>query len=134
MARKQSVCLECSKQFVYDDKSSHGKFCGLGCMGEFNHKENIKEWLAGKRNRQMNRNILRKYLVETVGNFCSVCKIENWNSQPIVFEVDHIDGNASNDNRENLRLICPNCHSQTPTHSGRNRGKGRKSLGLKPYS
>jgi predicted HNH restriction endonuclease len=39
--------------------------------------------------------------------------------------MDHIDGNSDNNTEENLRLICPNCHALTPSHKGRNRGRGR---------
>lgn len=56
---------------------------------------------------------------------CAVCNLENmWNGNPIVLELDHING-VSNDNRlENLRFLCPNCHSQTKTFRGRgNTGK-----------
>lgn len=39
--------------------------------------------------------------------------------------MDHIDGNRQNNNRENLRLLCPNCHSQTETYCGKNVNNGR---------
>jgi len=46
---------------------------------------------------------------------CQICEIENWNNKKISFQLDHING-IRNDNRiENLRFLCPNCHSQTPT-------------------
>lgn len=38
-----------------------------------------------------------------------------WNGQPLVLSVDHVDGDWRNDTAENLRFLCPNCHSQTPT-------------------
>jgi protein-arginine kinase activator protein McsA len=48
---------------------------------------------------------------------CALCGIkEEWNSQPLKFELDHISGDRKNESRENLRLICPNCHSQTETY------------------
>lgn len=41
------------------------------------------------------------------------------------FVLDHIDGDATNNARENLRMVCPNCDSQLPTFKSKNRGKGR---------
>jgi hypothetical protein len=57
---------------------------------------------------------------------CDICgNVEEWNGMPLSLVLDHIDGNASNNARENLRLICPNCDSQLPTFKSRNRGHGR---------
>jgi hypothetical protein len=43
-----------------------------------------------------------------------------WCGKPIVLELDHIDGNFNNNSSDNIRYLCPNCHSQTETSSGRN--------------
>src|SRR5262249_38673380 len=56
---------------------------------------------------------------------CQLCGIGDWRSEPIVLEIDHIDGDWLNNLRENVRYLCPNCHSQTPTYRGRSR---RRSL------
>lgn len=54
-------------------------------------------------------------------NKCAECGIEStWNYKPIILQLDHIDGNHSNNVLNNLRILCPNCHSQTPTFAGRN--------------
>ncbi len=54
-------------------------------------------------------------------NTCEDCGIsESYNGKPIVMHLDHVDGNSCNHRLDNLRMLCPNCHSQTPTYSGRN--------------
>jgi hypothetical protein len=50
-----------------------------------------------------------------------------WHGKPLVFVLDHIDGNADNNARGNLRMVCPNCDSQLPTYKNRNLGRGRSS-------
>lgn len=61
--------------------------------------------------------ILRDNLIEYK---CSECGITEYNNKPISLQLDHING-VNNDNRlENLRWLCPNCHSQTETYAGKN--------------
>jgi 5-methylcytosine-specific restriction endonuclease McrA len=50
---------------------------------------------------------------------CEECGIKEWNGRRIIFELDHIDGNNKNNSFDNLKILCPNCHSQTPTFRGR---------------
>lgn len=65
----------------------------------------------------MKKRILKEGLLEYK---CSVCGITEWNNQPLSLQLDHING-INNDHRiENLRFLCPNCHSQTSTYAGRN--------------
>ena len=48
-----------------------------------------------------------------------------WNGAALALIIDHVDGDATNNRRTNLRLVCPNCDSQLPTFKARNRGSGR---------
>ena len=59
---------------------------------------------------------------------CSMCGIKTWNGKEISLELDHINGDAANNNLENLRLLCPNCHSQTDTFRGRGINAGKRKV------
>ncbi len=62
----------------------------------------------------------RKIILISQENVCCICKTKEWFGKPIVLELDHIDGNNKNNKEDNLRFLCPNCHSQTLTWKGRN--------------
>lgn len=54
---------------------------------------------------------------------CLICNLDSWMGKVLKLDMDHIDGNHNNSTRENLRCICPNCHSQTPTWKKSNKPK-----------
>ncbi len=62
----------------------------------------------------------RIFLMNKQSCKCSICGCLDWNNKPITFELDHISGIRSDESEDNLRLICPNCHSQTDTYKGKN--------------
>lgn len=68
------------------------------------------------------RNVLRRYILKEklIPYKCAICGVTEWNGKTLSLELDHING-INNDNRlENLRFLCPNCHSQTCTYGSRN--------------
>ncbi len=54
-------------------------------------------------------------------DLCSKCGITEWNGKALVLHLDHINGKNRDHRLVNLRLLCPNCHSQTSTYCGRNK-------------
>jgi Zn finger protein HypA/HybF involved in hydrogenase expression len=62
----------------------------------------------------------KKVLIEERGHQCECCGLGYWLDKPITLELEHIDGDNKNNIKTNLKLLCPNCHSQTGTWKGRN--------------
>ena len=91
----------------------------------FSHKERIKGWASSKKcaeNKTMStpieklsKSTRRKLLIRERGNRCETCKNTHWLGNSIKLEVEHKDGNKNHNLRDNLLLLCPNCHSFTPT-------------------
>lgn len=52
---------------------------------------------------------------------CAECALKEWRGKPLTLQLDHRNGNKFDNRLENLRLLCPNCHSQTATYAGKNR-------------
>jgi 5-methylcytosine-specific restriction endonuclease McrA len=63
-----------------------------------------------------------------LANRCLECGISQWRGKPLGIQIDHINGINSDWRIENLRMLCPNCHSQTDTFAGRNLGRSRNLL------
>jgi 5-methylcytosine-specific restriction endonuclease McrA len=52
---------------------------------------------------------------------CGECEISEWNNKKLALHLDHINGKNSDHRLDNLRFLCPNCHSQTETYTGKNK-------------
>lgn len=104
---------------------AHFKGMGWSKNKKFGYKRDIEDYFSGK---ALNTShYLRRRLIEEniFPNQCSRCGLREWMNEPIPLELHHIDGNHNNNRLENLTILCPNCHSQTPTHSGKNKKKLR---------
>lgn len=120
--RKKSVCPVCNKE--YFPWAPKALYCSSICSGEARGQETWKLWISGEKIPQ-GAGTIRRHLKKYYKGECSVCRITSWNNKTLVMEIDHIDGNSLNNQFENLRIICPNCHSQTPNFKSKNRGNGR---------
>jgi hypothetical protein len=79
------------------------------------------EILAGKHPHYQTNHLKKRLFSDNIKQEkCEVCGVSEWNGEKLSLELDHIDGNRNNHLLDNLRVICPNCHSQTETYRGKN--------------
>ena len=112
-------CTNCGNKLT----GSGAKYCSIICQQEYQYKDKINKWLNGIINFP-GRSSIKKYL-KSIKLGCWECGITTWNDKDIVLELEHIDGNSDNNLKDNLSLLCPNCHSQTDTYKAKNVGNGR---------
>lgn len=82
-----------------------------------------------------NSTSLRKRLINNklLINKCYECGITEWNGKKLTLQLDHINGNNRDNRIENLRLLCPNCHSQTPTYCNRYKINQKEEYKIRKY-
>ena len=126
-----NVCKCCKKEFKVS-RNCKGLYCSNKCQIEQQYLEYIIKWklgnVTGTKGKTLSlSNHIRRYMLEKENCTCEKC---GWNNthpndgRPLV-EIDHIDGNASNTTENNLRVLCPNCHSMTHTFRARNKNSAR---------
>lgn len=122
-------CLHCEKPV------NHGRaiYCSNQCQQDHRYASWIERWKQGLESGLIGvtikalSNHLERYLHEKFNSACSIC---GWNevnvySGSVPVEVDHIDGDYTNNTEANLRLLCPNHHALTSTYKNLNKGHGR---------
>jgi len=81
----------------------------------------LKDILNGKHPQYQTFKLKKRLIQEGIKkNKCEKCGIIEWNGEVIQIELDHIDGDRTNHRLKNLRMLCPNCHSQTETFRAKN--------------
>ena len=122
------LCPICNELYkVYKGKENNIS-CSVKCDSERKRLEKIEKWLSGDFSSLPKsfkiKNAIRDYLLNEAGYKCELCQWSGINpaSELTTLQIDHIDGDWGNPSRENLRVLCPNCHSLQPTHGALNVG------------
>lgn len=116
-------CQNCNRDMIKTGgRTTKYKYCNLSCQHEFQMNERISSGKAS--NKTLKLFLIKKYGEKCMD--CGWCEI-NRTSKKVPIELEHIDGNSLNNLLDNLKLLCPNCHSLTSTYKGLNRGNGRHS-------
>ncbi len=93
------------------------KYCSNKCQLAW-QREHVKRPLfeKGELNIRNNDVLITYFLAEKQGGrFCSCCGLSEWRGEPIPLDIDHENGDNSDNDPGNLRLLCPNCHRLTET-------------------
>ena len=123
-------CLSCGQPINGCGK----KFCTKECATTGRRAARTNRWLNGlesgtDRSGGMHA-FIRRWLLTEADNKCSLCGWGKTNpySNKVTLTIDHIDGDSMNNRRDNLIVLCYNCHTLTPTFNQLNRGNGRRYM------
>ncbi len=123
------LCINCSVEL----SNPRSTYCSNQCQRDYDYSNYITQWKLGKIDGSISHGdeisrFIRRYIMNKFNSACSLCKYDKVNpfsNKPVV-EIEHINGDPSDNNESNLTVLCPNCHSLTATYRALNKGHGRK--------
>jgi|SRR3989344_697143 len=130
--KPRNKCPICNKEA----REVKGRYCSNACQLEYQYRSYIEKWKNGEKKGLNSIGLvspyIKKYLRRKFKDKCCLCGWSKVNIKTgkIPLVADHIDGNWKNNIEENLRLICPNCDSLSPTFAALNKGNGRTHRAL----
>jgi hypothetical protein len=118
---KESECVSCG------EKINNRKYCNRECQRDYERKKIFEKIDTG--DTSLYERNYKKYLINKYGEKCMDCGWceKNRKTGNIPIQLEHIDGHSENNRLDNLKLLCPNCHSLTSTYGALNKGNGRKN-------
>lgn len=126
--KEQKYCLFCGTEIGRKAK----KYCSNFCQSEYQYQQYIKKWKQGLEDGMKGAyqlsSYIKRYLFEKYDNKCCKCGWSQINpcTGNIPLETHHKDGDYTNNDENNLELLCPNCHSLTDTYKNSLNHEGRK--------
>lgn len=119
-------CKNCQKNII-----ASKVFCSQECHLEYKYKNRSNRLKSGQ---LLDNNTIRDALFYEGLKECSIYGISSeWNGKPLTLQIDHINGNSDNNNYDNLRLVCPNCHSQLETTTSKIKKQTRRNSYLRKH-
>ena len=123
--KRKIYSLKKKEPCIYCNNITTNKFCNSSCQANYNKKvifDKIEKGDVSLPSRQYKNYLIHKHGEKCME--CGWCEI-NLLSGKVPIELEHIDGNSENNSLNNLKLLCPNHHSLTPTYKALNKGNGR---------
>lgn len=122
-------CKYCNKPI---NGANNRQFCSKKCKWSLVRQKNLLRWQQGKDKGWTGKTIclknwIRDFLIIEEGEKCSICSWSQINikTKEVPLQIHHKDGDAKNCSKENLQVLCPNCHSLTENFGRRNKVSSR---------
>jgi hypothetical protein len=103
------------------DISHFEPYVGMVEQLKLTKNKTVNENTVLTKDSKFSRSTIKRYAKQAIpSDRCGICNHPTiWNSNPLILQLDHINGDGNDHRKENLRWLCPNCHTQTPGYAGR---------------